>query len=113
VNSGSDQLIEIKNPAANKVTLATHDAQGYDGEKLGMAVVTDVDDYLGNSEAPDFGVGITETFLIHLKPAQEEPTEFLFYSGWELEDQQFSEKDRFTGFIKSDLLKYQDRTTIE
>jgi hypothetical protein len=48
-----------------------------------------------------------------LKPAQEEPTEFLFYSGWELEDQQFSEKDRFTGFIKSDLLKYQDRTTIE
>lgn len=71
----------------------THDNQGFDGEKLGMAIIVP-----GNTmnvlTAPEEGAGITQTFYT-TQEITEKPNVYFFMAGWEKQDSQWSERESF------------------
>ncbi len=105
VNKQSDELI-ISKQNTKYVSLATHDNQAYDGEKMGMALLVKKADYLNTITAPETGDGIVQTYMAELKIENNVPVEFYFYNGWELQDERFKETEYFLNLIKNDADKY-------
>lgn len=77
---------------------ATHGAQAYKGEMLGMALIVDKNDFISQYAAPKTGEGIVETHLVEIKPAQ--PAEYAFVAGWEHQDKQFESNEFFMEICK-------------
>lgn len=73
--------------------IATHGAQAYTHEKLGLAILVKTEDLSEQYAAPKVGEGIVETHLAKLKI--QEPIEFAFLVGWEYQDANFSNQDSF------------------
>ncbi|WP_282037839.1 DUF4861 family protein [Saccharicrinis aurantiacus] len=79
----------------------THGNQGYEDEILGMALTVDKNVFIKNKPAPKKGNGITHTFCTHLK--LEQPTEFSFHVGWEVQDPKFKKPEYFMEQLKYKL----------
>ena len=105
VNIESDSLI-VFHPNEKYVVLSTHDNQAYDGEKLGMALLICSSDLINTSEAPETGEGVVQTYMANLKITEAEPVEFYYYSGWELQDERFSNAQFFIDLIKKDADRF-------
>jgi len=112
VNIDSDSLIFFE-PNNKFVCLATHDNQAYDGEKLGMAILLHKSNFIAHIEAPEEGVGIVKTYMVELKLENEKPVKFCYYSGWELQNENFMNADYFIDLIKSDAQKFADKVVVK
>ncbi|MGB3619458.1 MAG: DUF4861 family protein [Catalinimonas sp.] len=69
--------------------LATYGNQAYDGERLGMALITDRRWVHRVAAAPDSGAGIVQTHLLYLDPDADGTYRFCVYAAWELENSAF------------------------
>ena len=103
VNLHSNQLYMIREN--NRVIIATHDKQGYSGEYLGMALMTSQTCFADTVTAPNSGAGITNTYMLKMKPDQNKEVRFRFYSCWEYENASFAKQEFFMDFLKSDMKK--------
>ena len=101
VNMNSDSLYSYK--GVQEVAFGTYDNQAFGGEKLGMAIAVNKDDFNETFTTPDTGKGITQTYGLTLNLYKDRPTSFRFYSCWEYENTQFSDYTGFSDFITSDL----------
>lgn len=112
VNIDSDSLMffELNNKF---ICLATHDNQAYDGEKLGMAILLHKSNFIAHIEAPEEGAGIVKTYMVELKLENEKPVKFCYYSGWELQNENFKDADYFIDLIKSDAQKFADKVVVK
>ncbi len=86
-------------------TVSTHGLQSYDGEYLGLAVMLDKKDYLGYDYIGDAPEGITHSFLVKMAVENDMPVNFRFYSGWEISDSRFADKDYFEQLLELDAQK--------
>ncbi|MBX2843707.1 MAG: DUF4861 domain-containing protein [Flammeovirgaceae bacterium] len=101
VNLHSDSAyFENENPGF--ISLATHDNQAFDEEKMGMAIIAAKSDFIANEMAPEEGEGITQTFYVRLKAKGNTPTKFHFLVGWEIQDAKFAEKEYFLQLINNE-----------
>lgn len=84
------------------VSIATHDNQAYDGEKLGMAVMVPREIYLENGQTPEEGEGegITETFYTTMRLENAKPVTFWFYAGWEKQEAGFADQAYFMALLQ-------------
>ncbi len=101
VNMDSDSLYTYT--GQNEVAFGTFDDQAFSGEKLGMAIALNEDDFIRSFATPDEGPGITQTYAVSMKIANGTPVKFRFYACWEFESEQFSSYQGFANFIQSDL----------
>jgi hypothetical protein len=78
----------------------THDNQGFDGEKLGMAIIVP-----GNTinvfTAPEAGAGITQTFYT-TQDISEKPNIYFFMVGWERQDVRWLNRELFEGAVNEE-----------
>ncbi|WP_137404963.1 DUF4861 domain-containing protein [Echinicola rosea] len=81
------------------VVLLTHDQQTYEKEWwLGMALILPRSVYEGYTEAPKEGP-LSNTYLAKLNVENGQPVEYFAAAGWELSDEQFTDRDYFTKYI--------------
>ncbi len=112
VNIDSDSLI-IFEPNKKLICLATHDNQAYDGEKLGMAILLHKSNFVAHIEAPEEGIGIVKTYMVELKLENEKPVGFCYYSGWELQNENFKDAGYFIDLIKSEAQKFGKKVVVK
>jgi hypothetical protein len=101
VNLDSDSLMLFE-PNDDLICMVTHDNQAYDGEKMGLAIAMHKSDFIQTIEAPEEGKGVVKTYMAELKLENENPVDFCFYTGWELQNQKFKDSDYFVDMIKAD-----------
>ncbi|MDW7693458.1 DUF4861 domain-containing protein [Flammeovirgaceae bacterium SG7u.111] len=111
VNLHSEEM-HFEEHAPGFVSIATHDAQAFDGENLGMAVMVPQSTFGENGQTPEEGEGITQTFYITMKTTSGEPVNFNFYSGWEKQEAGFAKKDYFLDKIRTEAAKRNTPVTI-
>lgn len=93
-------IVNLKNVEASfpEVTewniLATHGKQSENNDMLGMGLLIPTAFFAGMSEAPGEGAGVTNTYTAYLAPF-EGKYRFLFYAGWEGENEQFADRQYF------------------
>ena len=104
VNLHSDSLM-LEKVNESVVIAATHDKQGFLGENLGMGILLNSPDYHGYITAPEEGEGINQTYMLRIKPIENVPVNFRFYSGWEYQDPAFADRDNFMEMLKSEAAK--------
>ena len=85
--------------------VATHGAQAYTHENLGLAVLVKSDDLVEQYAAPKEGEGIVETHLAKLKV--QNPTEFAFVVGWEYQDRSFATQDGFMDMCRKSIDRFE------
>jgi len=78
----------------------SHGKQSFIKDNLGMAVIVPAKYYAGFAEAPEEGLGVTQTHTAYLTQA-EGIYHYYFYVGWEKEDNGFKQKDYFVEQIKT------------
>jgi hypothetical protein len=79
--------------------VATHGAQAYDGENLGMAIMVQAELY-GGFEYIGAGEDITDTFIVKMPVKDDQAAVFRFYACWELSDRRFADKANFHAFLQ-------------
>ena len=104
VNLHSDSLM-LEKIEESVVIAATFDKQGFLGENLGMGILLKNTDYIDTLTAPEEGEGITQTYMLRIRPIENVPVTFRFYSAWEYQDPAFSNQDAFMELLKSEASK--------
>jgi hypothetical protein len=101
VNMKSKHLYEVK---SNDQYLGfyTHDLQAEDTSLLGMGLMVSADDFIENTEAPEEGNGIIQTYCVHLKAEANTPAKFRFYTVWEREDPKWETAEGFSELLESE-----------
>ncbi|AGA77923.1 DUF4861 domain-containing protein [Echinicola vietnamensis] len=99
VNINNDREISEIEVNDEWVVLLTHDQQSYEKEWwLGMALILPKAVYEGYTEAPEEGP-LSKTYLAKLAVENGQPVEYFAAAGWELSDEQFTDREYFTGYI--------------
>jgi len=83
---------------SNFEMIYTYGQQSEHGDALGMAILVPENNSIGFSKAPTSGNGITNTELVYLQPENDSYT-FYFYSGWQGEQERFSDLNYFESEI--------------
>ena len=78
----------------------THDKQSYNEEFLGLAVIT-TSNTITALTAPEQGEGITQTFYTTFD-LNNQPVDYYFMAGWELQDKKWADKDLFEKGVKNE-----------
>lgn len=99
----SDSLYVSK--AGKKMIFLTHDKQAFEGEYLGMAIVTNKKNYIKWLQQPEKGKGIVSTFALVLQGNDQKPLTYDFYAGWERSNAKFAQRNYFEQYIKSQIEK--------
>ena len=99
VNIDSDSL-HVLDINDQTVAIATHDAQAYNGERLGMALMFNKADYMGYETAPEEGEGITQTYYGMLELENNQPIDFDFYTAWEPTNPAYATEEDFIELVK-------------
>jgi hypothetical protein len=81
--------------------VATHGAQAYDGENLGMAIMVPAGLY-GGFEYIGSGDDITDTFIVRMPVKDDQAAVFRFYACWELTDRTFADEANFHAFLQQE-----------
>jgi hypothetical protein len=91
----------------NKITaVATHAAQAYDKEYLGMAVMLQTD-RLGELERWDADEElINNSIAVKIPVNDDTPVRFRFYSAWEVSDERFADEAFFSQMLEQEALKW-------
>jgi hypothetical protein len=103
-------IVNMKNYPAEEIKtgsvkiLATHAIQSENNDYLGMAVLVPEENFGGFSKAPEEGEGITKTNLAGLL-AHNNKYLYYFYTGWELESENFKNKESFLKELKDEAAK--------
>lgn len=108
--SGNEELVtgivnmeidtfSVLNHNDNYVSLVTHGNQAFDGEILGMGILVHKDPFNEVMTAPEEGEGITQTYMVSLDIPQDNPVDYYFFAGWELQNPAFKDKDTFVKII--------------
>ena len=101
VNLHSDSLM-LEGLNEPVVIAATHDKQGFLGETLGMGILLNRSDYVDTITAPEEGEGINQTYMLRIKLSENVPVGFRFYSGWEYQDPDYADRDKFLEMLRSE-----------
>jgi hypothetical protein len=104
VNLHSDSLI-LEKINESVIIAATYDKQGFMGENLGMGILLKSPYYVDTLTAPEEGEGINQTYMLRIKPIENVPVPFRFYSAWEYQDPAFADRDKFMALLKSEASK--------
>jgi len=99
------ELPVIQDAKGSCQVVATHGAQAYTHENLGLAVLVKSDDLVEQYAAPKEGEGIVETHLAKLKV--QNPTEFAFVVGWEYQDGSFATQDGFMDMCRKSIDRFE------
>ncbi|MEX0720977.1 MAG: DUF4861 domain-containing protein [Balneolaceae bacterium] len=111
-NDNPPELIE--GSEADYSAFYTHDQQTYDkGWFLGMGLIFPDENYLGHREAPDSGLGVTNSFLTLFELEEDEWLEYHVFAGWELSDEKFQDENNFRDFISTELQKIAKPVSVE
>lgn len=94
-----ESVIEYKE--GDVAFVATHGAQAYDGENLGMAIMLPEKLYDG-FEHIGGGDDIVNTFIVRMPVKDDQPAVFRFYACWEVSDHRFSDGASFVTFMKQE-----------
>ncbi len=81
----------------------THDNQAYNEEKLGLAIISTQNTIVALA-TPEEGEGITQTFYTSFD-LKEQPVQYYFMAGWELQDKNWADKETFEKGIKKEGLE--------
>ena len=92
--------------AGSHSILYTHDRQTENNDMLGMAIIIPKTFKPVYSKAPKAGNGITNTYLMAIKPKTGKPVTFRFYACWELTDKSFSDKTYYETFLKKEAVSW-------
>lgn len=92
---------------------ATHGAQAYTSENLGLGLIVGEKQYVSNVLSPMTGDGVTETYLVYLKISADTPSQYHFFSGWEFQDAGFKDQAYFIDQLKSAALKLSTAVIVE
>jgi hypothetical protein len=93
------------------VTVATHAAQSYDFEQLGMAIMLPGDYYAGLEKlGPE--PEINNSYLVKMKTKRDNPVVFRFYSAWEKSDPRFADEDYFHRFLQAEANRLQNPVKV-
>ena len=107
VNSNNDQPITEKQ-VGDLQLLATHDKQTYDKEYfLGLALAVPNKIFQGWEDAPETGK-VNTTRFAKLNVSADAPFTYYVFSGWELQDTGFTQKDYFMEKIDAELVRIQN-----
>lgn len=105
VNINSDSMYILEGDRLY-TGIYTHDNQAYDGEKLGMGLLYEMDQFQGTITAPDRGDGIIQTYMVTLAIQPKSVTSFYFYVGWELEEPNFNQKEAFEEYLQKEAKRH-------
>ena len=103
VNLHSDSCYLFE--AGDMAMIYTHDHQAFDGEYLGLAIMANQADYLGQLTCPEEGPGITQTYGMEMSLRPDAATQFWFLAGWEIEDEKYASRDSFLQMLVSEANK--------
>lgn len=85
----------------NWVGIGMHDKNTYEREFfLGLGMLVPKEHFVGVGEAPKEGKGITQTYYARLKAKNNEPFTYHVLSGWEMEDQGYTQSDYFYDLVR-------------
>lgn len=104
-------LIESAN--AGQKIFATLGNQAFDHEFLGLAVFYPETLYIRHYTSPMTGPGVTETYLSDLKLTADAPTEYHFFSAWELQDANYKSQDYFVAKLKEAAAKVAAKVEVK
>ncbi len=85
--------------------LYTYDRQAFDGEKLGMALMSSDQYYRRWFETPEEGSGITQTYAMVCEADGNGMVSLFFLAGWELSDQRFRSKAGFENYLREEAIR--------
>jgi hypothetical protein len=100
----SEKEARISEMKENIVIVATHGAQSYDFEKLGMAIMIPGKWYAG-TERRGADMEINNSYVVKMKAEESAPVVFRFYSGWEKSDPRFADEDYFYRFLETEAYR--------
>ena len=83
--------------------LYSYDEQSFDGEKLGMALMTRDRYYQTWFETPSEGKGIIQTYALVCQPDSYGMASFFFLAGWELSDERFQTQAGFENYLQEEV----------
>jgi hypothetical protein len=95
----------FKGEHGKHVYVASHGAQAFNHENLGLAVLVEKDQFIDAFAAPKEGEGIVSTHLVKLKMTPGQGVQYAFLAGWELQDEGFAQKDYFESIIMKSIAK--------
>lgn len=104
-------VVNLKSKKAHELSLTdckvlyTYDNQSENKDKLGMSVIVRNNQFAGFGKTPNAGSDVLNTYTVTL-PISAAPSEFRFYSGWELSDLLFTKEESFKIFLASEAVKY-------
>jgi hypothetical protein len=104
VNLHSDSLM-LEKINESVIIAATYDKQGFLGENLGMGILLKASEYIDTMMAPEEGEGIDQTYLLKIKPTENVPVAFRFYSAWEYQDPEYASRGKFMDRLKLEAEK--------
>lgn len=84
----------------------THGAQGTMKEILGMAVAAPNHQDIIFGSAPKTGTGVTETYTLKIKLEEGQPAVYYFFSGWEHQNSDFMNAQKFEKAVIDNLNKF-------
>lgn len=92
--------------APNYVGLGLHDKNTYEREFfLGLGLILSRAFFVATGEAPKEGKGITQTYFARFKAKNNEPITYHVLSGWELEDEGYSQSEYFYDLLRHEAAR--------
>lgn len=105
-------LESVQIEGANSKILYTHGNQSENKDVLGLGIIVPESGFVGFSEAPTEGEGVTNTYISQLKPI-DGVYQFAFYVGWELENIEFKSEKYFAQSLRSETTTFNNYIEIK
>lgn len=105
VNLETEEYFESQASALH--TLYTYGGQAYDGENLGMGVISLSTDFQQVYTSPEEGEGVIQTYSSLLALHPDQPTPYFFAVAWEKTDPAYQQIVGFEAMLQSEGPKWQ------
>jgi hypothetical protein len=83
----------------------THDFQSKNKDRLGLGIITNLNNYKGSFEIPATGNKIVSTNCIKLRTSTDSNAEFRVYAGWQLTEPAFTYRQYFRNYLLNEAYK--------
>ena len=87
--------------------------QSENNDAMGMAILTQKEQYISHTTIPAKGNGIGSSYILEMKANNDKPTIFHFLTGWEKSDTKFNSKEGFNQMILQEIQKLQNPIVIK
>jgi len=102
VNKHSDTIYNMTIGKNHQLAI-THDRQAEDGSMLAIGLLTEDQYYKAQSQTPDEGEGITETYYVSFNPNDQNEIVFYLYAFWERRNSDFNDLNKIKKIIEGDV----------